>query len=878
MVKVFLSYRLLSVPWFLGSADASRIYDIFVGQSAFWNAVCVRLLQQHDLSVELRLELGGNRKLILYLRVLGDAALTEELAGDLQQINALLPRDYGWSAEAADPDATSDLQRIARVTRKMDYVDLPALYPSQQQGAGTIGMNPPGSPDFSRRYYESDDFHREIPDGRACVAETLSRQYCLPLPGKLNELAPRLRVLFEEYQRSGRAVISLCVHRPDPVQLSIARAIALTWQRFLDIFGNTIASSGFASLPRLREIYGRYSLPSSYLTVVTMRVASATDEESVRLANLLAAWLGGPRGFQVHPPRKNSHASALVRQDVDVPCPTWPESRFDNLQQLLNYELAIEQIQSIADRDLTAFLGFLPHIYTVEEAEAVFRLPVADVEGMPGLSGKPVAPFTVPSLNFLPVLQNGDIQPGPVSQLRLGMVHQTGAGPMTSAAPKEAKRFVGSSWHTISKNDLTKHALIVGSTGSGKTMSTLFLARELQRLNVPFMVIEPVKTEYYGQLQDRVSNMFRVRLEGGPDEKRAPDFLAFDPLRVQEGVTVARHASYLKSCFEAAFPMDQVMALLLENGLLRYYTAPQDQGGCGLRKFTRGGAKICTIRDGKVFPSFATFRCYFETVFLPEQFKGGDAAQNQRSQEWRSIFERRFDNLDNGLIGECFRKADLKTLHDKENNYDYFRRYLSTNTIVELDAVPDAEQKSLLMAFLLTYIFERRQAEDFLARENGKRLPPGLRHFLIVEEAHRVLSASSAGGGNKGDFVGESSKAKAVGLFIDMLAEIRAFGQGLAIVEQIPTKIVPEAVKNTNLKIMLRLTSKDDRDYLGEAMNFTEDQKRFVTNLKAEKNKAINFVVFEEGIEQPLLLSLPLPKEDKPNWLYNEFFVSSVAS
>jgi DNA helicase HerA-like ATPase len=113
-----------------------------------------------------------------------------------------------------------------------------------------------------------------------------------------------------------------------------------------------------------------------------------------------------------------------------------------------------------------------------------------------------------------------------------------------------------------------------------------------------------------------------------------------------------------------------------------------------------------------------------------------------------------------------------------------------------------------------------------------------------------------------------------------MLAEIRAFGQGIMIVEQIPTKIISEAIKNTNLKVMLRLTSKEDREYLGEAMNFTEVQKRFVTNLKTS-TEGINFVVFEEGIEQPLLLSLPFepvrdPADRTPNWLYDPFFPAGV--
>lgn len=107
-----------------------------------------------------------------------------------------------------------------------------------------------------------------------------------------------------------------------------------------------------------------------------------------------------------------------------------------------------------------------------------------------------------------------------------------------------------------------------------------------------------------------------------------------------------------------------------------------------------------------------------------------------------------------------------------------------------------------------------------------------------------------------------------------MLAEIRAFGQGIVIVDQIPTKIVLDAVKNTNLKAMLRLTAKDDRDYLGEAMNFNEAQKRFVSSLAARKGTGISFVAFKEGNELPVRSHLPLPGEVCGDWLFGEHFAN----
>jgi DNA helicase HerA-like ATPase len=162
------------------------------------------------------------------------------------------------------------------------------------------------------------------------------------------------------------------------------------------------------------------------------------------------------------------------------------------------------------------------------------------------------------------------------------------------------------------------------------------------------------------------------------------------------------------------------------------------------------------------------------------------------------------------------------------------------------------------MAFLLTFLYEHRQAQDLGVREAGTPSAgqPDLRHLLIVEEAHRLLGNAAAAGRNRGEAVGEDAAARAVGLFVDMLAEIRAYGQGLMIVEQIPTKLVSEAVKNTNLKVMLRLTAEDAREFLGTAMGFTDEQKRFVNGLRTGQ-----CAVFEELLDRPVMLTIPHPEE-----------------
>jgi hypothetical protein len=311
--------------------------------------------------------------------------------------------------------------------------------------------------------------------------------------------------------------------------------------------------------------------------------------------------------------------------------------------------------------------------------------------------------------------------------------------------------------------------------------------------------------------------------------------------------------------------------MILDAGIRGYY---QDKTnfGCRLTAFSRGGPNAHRreqlpprVGDAKsevrhvVHPSLAGFQIYFLEAFLPTVVK---VQPNQPKiaelyEQWRQIFERRFDALNSGMIGQAAGKADWLFRKDA-TNYNPFEGYLSGRCILELDGVPDDEHKALLMAFVMTFLFEKRQADDLRDREAGKKPSDDLRHVIVIEEAHRILANTARNG--RGEAAGASAQGKSVSLFVDMLAEIRAFGQGLVIVEQIPTKIVPEAVKNTNLKIMLRLTAADDRAFLGAAMNFSDEQSRFVTSLRAESGRGVDMVVFEQQLDQPRLLTLPLPK------------------
>lgn len=65
-----------------------------------------------------------------------------------------------------------------------------------------------------------------------------------------------------------------------------------------------------------------------------------------------------------------------------------------------------------------------------------------------------------------------------------------------------------------------------------------------------------------------------------------------------------------------------------------------------------------------------------------------------------------------------------------------------------------------------------------------------------------------------------------------MLATVRAYGEGIVIVEQIPTKILGDAIKNTGTKVVGRLPGTEDRARMAGAMNMTEEQAAVLGVLK----------------------------------------------
>ena len=114
----------------------------------------------------------------------------------------------------------------------------------------------------------------------------------------------------------------------------------------------------------------------------------------------------------------------------------------------------------------------------------------------------------------------------------------------------------------IDKAWLDKHIFIAGVTGSGKTTTC---QRILKSANLPFLVIEPAKTEYRAMLND----MDDVLIFTLGDERVAP--FRINPFEFFPHESISSRVDMIKANIEASFDMEAAIPQIIETALYRCY-------------------------------------------------------------------------------------------------------------------------------------------------------------------------------------------------------------------------------------------------------------------------------------------------------------------
>lgn len=362
---------------------------------------------------------------------------------------------------------------------------------------------------------------------------------------------------------------------------------------------------------------------------------------------------------------------------------------------------------------------------------------------------------------------------------------------------------------TVTADTLNRHAFVAGATGAGKSQTVRHLLEQLHHNGVPWLVIEPAKAEY-ARMAGRVGDVTVIR-PGAPDA--VP--VGLNPLEPAPGFPIQTHIDLVRALFLAAFEAEEPFPQVLSHALTRCYTDPGWDPVVG------------EPRSPGVVPKFPGLGDLQRTAL---EVVAGIGYGKEITDNVRGFIDVRLGSLRLGTPGRFFEGGHPLDVAD----------LLRRNVVLEIEDVGNDQDKAFFIGAVLIRLHEHLRVRH---RSAGVE---GLRHVTVIEEAHRLLKNVLPG----------SPAAHAVELFTVLLAEIRAYGEGIVIAEQIPSKIVADVVKNTALKIIHRLPAADDRELLGATVNLDESQSRHVVSLPPGRA-----VAFADGMDRPVRVAVPLGQD-----------------
>lgn len=354
----------------------------------------------------------------------------------------------------------------------------------------------------------------------------------------------------------------------------------------------------------------------------------------------------------------------------------------------------------------------------------------------------------------------------------------------------------------LSERDLNKHTFVCGITGSGKTTTVKKILIEAKK---PFLVIESAKKEYRNIAVDTTV------YTPGKLEINAPQI---NPFYIMPGVSPQVHIDYLKDLFNASFSFYGPMPYILEKCLHTVYENKGWDLTLGYHPLLANiksptdffsiehtNAQYSNLSHKFLFPTMQELKDEIARYVEEELKYDGEVAGNVKT-----AMKVRLENLCVGAKGYTF----------NTNEFFDFNEMLEKNVVFELEGLADDSDKAFSVGLLVIFINEYRQVQKEISGSQKK----GLQHLLVIEEAHRLLKNVET---ERSTEMSGNPKGKAVEHFTNMIAEMRSYGQGVIVAEQIPTKLAPDVIKNSSTKIVQRIVSADDQQTIANTIGITSD-------------------------------------------------------
>lgn len=366
----------------------------------------------------------------------------------------------------------------------------------------------------------------------------------------------------------------------------------------------------------------------------------------------------------------------------------------------------------------------------------------------------------------------------------------------------------------VSLDSINRHVFVSGATGAGKSETVRALLRGLNQRRIPWLVIEPAKAEYAALAPWLDPRDPVVVIRPGDPHVPPPMINPLEPSSIVVGgvrhtFPLQTHLDMVKALFTASFNAQEPFPQVLSAGLTGAYRSR----GWNL------------VTGGAVEPSLSPPEWPVLGDLVRESLavvEGLGYAADVRNN-MRGFIRVRVESLRSGTPGRFFEGGYPIDLED----------LLRRPAVLEIEDLGDDHDKAFFIGNLII-----RTVEHLRLRQKHGLQPSGLSHVLVIEEAHRLLRRVAE----------ESPSAHAVTLFANLLAEIRSYGEGVVVAEQIPSKVIPDLVKNSAVKLMHRLPAQDDREAVGATMNLDAEQSSYVVALEPG-----TVVAHSAGMDRPVL-------------------------
>jgi hypothetical protein len=501
------------------------------------------------------------------------------------------------------------------------------------------------------------------------------------------------------------------------------------------------------------------------------------------------------------------------------PCGAPDMGSFPAPEELHSHEVFLQ-------RDLVADprLCRLRTMVSIEEAASAWRLPVVRVGGQAGLASRLSNPF-----EQLP----GETPRGPAN-ISFGSVRHRGI----STHQDYCLPLLGQVGAYTGIGD--RVIVVAGSPGAGKTNLSLHLLEQLwgkdsTTCRFPYLVIDPTRGMEFRSLLRAADDDLVIFTVGDPRE--VP--LCFNPFVVPANVSVQGHISRLMSCFRAAWYMWDPLPAIFEEAIRLAYK-------CRFERRGHAWNPSATFGTGRVedYPTL-------EDLCAAMGTGGPDEVDTVLAQQ-RRIWSADGQGTENQATIIASTSLRLKNLNDNFANIIGgpargracvdLNRLLKVPAVLEMGMIGDSQALSLIMAFLVVSLAG--------CIENRNRDQDPL-HMLVIEEAHRLLSAE--GSGNQ---EGSSSRIQAAEDLNNLLAEVRKYGQGVMLLDQRPGSLVGGVIDNAFVVALHRLNERKSFEQFADLLNLNSNQRRFA-RIGLEPGEAI---LLDRPTGIPIIVRPP-PKE-----------------